>query len=246
MLRTLMMVASLSIGFLDAWGVGDHDYRLAASLGDHERTRGLLHEAVQHFDAAVADGSEPRSYLAYGNTLYLTGRRAEAIAMFRRGLSHRPGDSLLRKQLSIAESELAGVDNPMPMSFATPWISGNLVSTLSAILVLAAAVSWALGRRLNRPRLGLVGVFGTCAILIGLLAVYVVQNDSRRTFAEVQTVRQETPLRVGNGASFDAIPQTPPLRPGQAVHVLGTRGGWSHVECPDEKTGWLKNDVLIR
>ena len=44
----------------------------------------------------------------------------------------------------------------------------------------------------------------------------------------------------------DPIPQALPLRAGQAVHVLGTRGGWSHVECPGGKTGWLKIDVLIR
>jgi hypothetical protein len=243
----LLLTASMTIGSLDAWSVGEHDYRFALAARDQpDQARPLLVEAAQYFDAAVADGSEPRSYLVYGNTLYLVGRRADAVAVYRRGLSHRPDDAFLRSQLAIAETELAGAGNPMPISFPSPWLSGTLVSTLSAILVLVAALSWAIGRRTRRPRLGRAGVWSATAILIALLVAFLLQTGGRQESANTWTVRQESPLRVGNSVSFDPIPQALPLRAGQAVHVLGTRGGWSHVECPGGKTGWLKIDVLIR
>jgi hypothetical protein len=246
MLQSLMIAAALSLGFLDAWSVGEHDYLLAVANRDRpEAARSALADAMQYFDRGELAAGKLRSYGDYGNTLYLTGRRAEAIAVFRRGISHGQEVPLLRKQLAIAESELAGTGNPMPMSFSSPWLWGHLASTLSALLVLATAAVCAIGRRWNRPRLGLVGLLGASAVVFGLLAVGVLRLDSPGDALEAYTVRQEASLHVGNGPIFDPISPAISLRPGQAVHILTTRGGWSRVACPDGKTGWLKSDVLI-
>ena len=164
------------------------------------------------------------------------------VSRFVDGLSEWPEDARLRRQLSRAESVLQ--KGPMPIAFAPTWLTRRNLSMLGAACLVLAAASYSIGEQARHRRAGLVGVLAI--LLLFLSAVVIYQRRDAATFVEYYLVRTTTPLRLGNGPDYDEVPTASPLQPGQEVHVLGSRGGWSHVECPDEKTGWLKNDVLIR
>ena len=252
-MQAIVMLAALAVAGEEAWGEGEREYFSAVrERGDGVVARRHLERAADWFSMTLATSvppvsiDSPKLYAGTAIPSILLGRHAEAVAMFRRGLTTRPDDRFLRQQLAIAESQLAGDQNSMPMAFPETRITAAAMSLSAALLTLAAAIAWVWGSRTRRPQLGFVGVLAACLLFLGLAIVYVRQPDPALEWFGTPTVSQPIELRVGNGPNYDPVASTPTLRIGQAVHVIGTRGTWSHVECPDGTTGWLPSRVLIR
>ncbi|HVE85082.1 MAG TPA: tetratricopeptide repeat protein [Myxococcales bacterium] len=83
------------------------DPRLPAALGEIALSQGKLHQALEHFDAALArDPNRGTSWSRKGFALAQLGRREEANAALRRALELSPGDFNALEQLGeLAQKE---------------------------------------------------------------------------------------------------------------------------------------------
>jgi hypothetical protein len=226
---------------------------LAFALGDvrdaraeFERGAALRddpNEARRHFAEAarLASGDSADDFLIRGNAEMQMRRPALALQAFRGGLRQWPNEPRLQRQLSRSRESLQ--TGSMPIAFRGPVLSDRVATVIAAlfiVLTFALFVSAAHSRRWPFLIVAFVTPFILFLILLEL------HRDPNAGCADVYLVTAVSSLRAGNGPTFDEVSTTSPLAAGQEVRVIGTRGTWSHVECPDGTTGWLPSDVLIR
>ncbi|HEX3314883.1 MAG TPA: hypothetical protein VHR72_08340 [Gemmataceae bacterium] len=216
MLATLMLFSALSMAATDGW------------LQD---SPGLIEQGL------------PEDFSNRGSEAMHLGDPVSALVLFRRGLNQWPEEPRLQRQLSRAESLLQKTD-AMPIAFPAPWLTRRNLSLFGAACLVLAAASYSIGERAGFRHSGLVGVLAV--LLLFLCAVVIYQQGNAASFNESYLVRTTAPLRLGNGPDYDEVPVASPLCAGQEVHMLGVRGSWSHVACPDGTTGWLPTAVLVR
>jgi tetratricopeptide (TPR) repeat protein len=208
----------------------------AAQVQNPEKALEYFQEAIRMSPFESAD-----DYLIVGNSRMLTGKPALAIVAFRYALRQWPDDSRMRRQLVRAESALQ--KGSMPIAFPTECLTRRSLSILGAICVAVAAVSFAAGRRTGHRQLGLAGVLVVCLLFLTALIAY--QRQDPGAYLAYLIVETVAPLRTGNGDAYPKVVPDP-LPAGQEVRVIGRRGTWAHVECPDGTKGWVPGDVLIR
>lgn len=206
-----------------------------AKLRKGEPSRQSFRDAAAAFEKASRTDHEVRS-MNIGNSYYLAGDLPEAIAAYHGGLAHHPFNRDLRNGLLQARREVATATHPAPSAW--PWfLFERGIDWLAVLSLLVASFFVSAGFCSKRRRLLLIGFIAAAVFAMAATAIAVREQfwfDLRDR--PVAVIREQTPLHAGNAESYPALAELPP---GLEVRVLGMRGGWSRVQCPDGSIGWI-------
>jgi hypothetical protein len=187
------------------------------------------------------------SALAWGRASFLAGDVSEAIAAFRSGLKRYPADPELQRGWRHCRAKLGNEVGPNDLT--EEWrarISPNqrLGFTALAMMIFSLGIwsRFTIRHRLTWPVI-LLGSLGLAAA--GLLEWQCQREEARDLAAPVYVVKQDTPLRTGNGESYP--PRLGALLPlGTEVREVARRGGWLQVQLESGELGWLPEGMLVK
>jgi hypothetical protein len=224
-----------------------------------EEARSAFRKAASLYERLRRQGAHnPDLYRNQGNAHFLAGELPEAILAYWRGRQLAPRDAGLRAGQDYARSLVV---RSRPNAFEWPdseyglWRllgSWQLLCLVGMAVCLISSLLAALGRvcstRLQRKP---VFIFGIVTMLAGLLLGLMLSSDAdvRRELSLrplVVIAEDKVPLRTGNGLSYPARPERPPLSRGEEAIQMSRRGDWLQIKLPKGEVGWVnRSSVLV-
>ena len=208
--------------------------RLSAQTADPARLYGAgsLHAAASGFLRALdRDPRDPAVWYNLGATYYRLGLDGRAAAAWLQAHRLAPRDRTINRALAL-------VPPPEHASVARLWTPPVSWPELA----LAAVPLWALGWTLLawRPRRRDVAV---ALVLLGTLTGGAALTLRARESRPLAVVLSGTPLQL---SPHERAPTITPLEPGSAVLLLRPQGGWTMVNAPGGRLGWVPVESVFR
>jgi hypothetical protein len=207
---------------------------LAAQTGNPAElyARGSLHAAAAGFLRALErDPHDPAVWYNLGATYYRLGLDGRAAAAWLQARRLAPRERTINRALAL-------VPPPEPASAARTWT----LPVSWPELALAALPLWVLGWALLawRPRRRDVGV---ALVLLGALSGVVAIALRVAQARPVGILLSGTPLQL---SPHERAPTIAPLEAGSAVLLLRRQAGWSMVNAPGDRIGWVPSESVFR
>lgn len=181
-----------------------------------------------------------------GNAWFRAGEIGRAIASYREAERYLAGDPFLAANLAEAR-RIAEVTPPEPalsdrLLFWRSWLSYPAAAHCALALTLLAFVLCVLARW------GVRRVVVASRLSVGLaalaLAVFALEFRRHEWIRRGVVVADEVVARKGDAESYGPA-FTAPLKEGQELRVLDSRGGWARVQLASGIDGWVPEDALI-
>ncbi|HEX2451660.1 MAG TPA: BatD family protein [Gemmatimonadales bacterium] len=221
--------AALAVGAL---GAGITPVQAQASDPVRLYVAGSLHAAASGFLRQLDQNpQDPATWYNLGATYYRLGLDGRAAAAWLQAHRLAPRNRTVNRALDL-------VPPPESGSATRIWMPPISWPELGMIALPVWALGWAL--LAWRPRRRDLGV---ALVLLGVLtgaAAFALRARERRPVAIVLSL---TPLQL---SPHERAPTITPLEPGTAVMLLRRQAGWSMVNAPGGRLGWLPNDSMFR
>ena len=206
----------------------------------------LYRRAALRFERLVKEGGVRNGRLFYniGNAYFRTNDVGRAILNYRHAEQYIAGDPNLVQNIDHARStrldSFEETQETQVLKMLLFWHYDLSTRSRSILFALLGALFWVgasvrLFRSEWAPRL-LLGLAGVPALLfLGslLLEASVKANQTAGVILSQQVV-----ARKGDGGSYEASFKEP-LHAGAEFLWLEERGGWFHIELPDERRCWI-------
>jgi hypothetical protein len=185
-------------------------------------------DGFAHRTASAPD--DPANWYDLGAAYYRLGLDGRAAGAWQRARRLAPRDRSVLRALDLV---------PPPESASAGRLWGPPFTWREVALAAAAVwlVGWSLiatrGRR--RRELGVLSV--VLALLLGAGALVLRARDNRA----LAVLIGRTPLQL---SPHERAPTLAPLDPGTALLVLRRAGGWTMVDAPGDRLGWVPSDSL--
>lgn len=205
-------------------------------------------EAAKGYDAAWRAGERsPAAATNRGRAHALAGDLPGAIAAVHAGLHEFPADAVLRQDLEALRDAVVYPPGlrPEPVRGWRHRVSGwdrFAAAGLSLLLVVVGLARRFTTRDDWAVPVAAAGGAGVLAVLVtGWQCAREARRDAERP---VLVLVRDTPLRAGNGETYDVRLEFP-LPYGGEVRELHRRGGWVQVETANGTAGWLPEANVI-
>ncbi len=232
-------------------------FRVAADTEGLEDRRAAFRAAAQRYDDALAAG-HVNGALEYNaaNAWLLGGDLGRAILHYRRALLLRPADPQIQANLQTARTRRRDqIDESAGRAVAETiffWHRGLGYRTklwlaliawaLACALLAATVVLRARGRPIGPCWRAAAAAF-VVALAVGVS--FLVEAAERGARDAGVVVAQSIELRTGDGESYPARYENP-IHAGVEVTVREERAGWTLIELPDGKDGWVPSESVER
>lgn len=192
----------------------------------------------------------PNLYYNIGNSYFKLGRLGRAILFFERAKKISPQDADLKSNLAYARSFVGSYSSGTKKAgmiaklIARPFEDFNLNAIAIAALVIYLVV------------VGLQVLFffnsllakRMIALYVAVLAAFIVSVSAfGLRFYDEEVLRHGVIVRKDVDCKYEPIDKAMTyykLQEGDEVAVLNTRSGWSQIERPDGKVGWVPADSV--
>ncbi len=207
---------------------------LAAQASDPARlyAAGSLHAAASSLLRELErDPRDPAVWYNLGATYYRLGLDGRAAAAWLQAHRLAPRDRTVNRALDL-------VPPPEPASAARVWTPPVSWPELALAALPLWVVGWALvAWRPRRRDLGLALVL--LGALTGGAALALCVREAR----PVGIVLSDAPLQL---SPHERAPTITPLEAGSAVLLLRRQAGWTMVDAPGGRLGWVPSDSVFR
>jgi tetratricopeptide (TPR) repeat protein len=233
----------LSLG-LTTSAFADADATLARANADY--AAGKFSEAIKGYESLVAGRQwDPNLFYDLGNAYFRGDDFGRAILNYERALALDPGQAEARANLQLARDRGRALELPptwaeQHLDFLTP----NQYAWLAAFAFWGgAAILCGLYFARRRTVVWIFGLilFGTIALGAGF-AIYQLENGTAGPDLAIVTGKN-VQARVATAESAGAVLALPA---GTEIKILGTRGGWSFAELPNDLQGWIPENGAER
>ncbi|MGH7628766.1 MAG: hypothetical protein ACREOF_05150, partial [Gemmatimonadales bacterium] len=198
--------------------------RLYAAGSLHAAAGGLLRKLER-------DPRDPAVWYNLGATYYRLGLDGRAAAAWLQAHRLAPRDRTVNRALDL-------VPPPEPASAARVWTPPVSWPELALAALPLWVAGWALfAWRPRRRDLGLA------LVLLGALAGGAALALCVREARPVGIVLSGTPLQL---SPHERAPTITPLEAGSAVLLLRGQAGWTMVDAPGGRLGWVPSDSVFR
>ena len=204
---------------------------------------GDFEQARRAYEGLVESGAyAPALFYNLGNAHARLDQPGHALLNYRRALLLDPGHDEARLNASFLRSQLPEIERELTtiQSFFAIWPASAYAIILSLSGWLLAGVCAA----------GLLARFTTTCVSLSLLAALSLAFG----LAGFLAVRPLDPgpdsaMVVARGAKAHYAPATSagtvaPVPPGTSVRIRNSSPGWTYVELPDRRLGWIPSDTL--
>lgn len=229
-------IVSMALLVCSVMGADFDSANRAYDAGDFETAR-------KEYQALVDAGQGTANvFYNLGNAEFRAGNLGAAILGYERALALKPDHPEAARNLALAR-EQAGAKVR-----AEQWYDRLFPAWhVNAFISIATVAGWAavfafIFMRLFRTVRGLLGTFGTAALLLALYAGGAVwRTEQERSLAIITT--KEAVARLAP-AEQSGVAGTFPA--GSRVNVLSERGDWVYCRLPGEQLGWIPAADLQR
>jgi len=241
-LALLLMLAPMGLhaqqSYPDSlWNAGvqaytDGDFATALSNWEEVRSAGL---------------TSPELMYNLGNAYFKTGELGHAILWYERTLKANPSDADAKYNLEYARALTQDRIDSVPEFFLKTWgrnachaLSSDVWAALSLVflaLTLALALLFLLGSTSGRRRLGFFA--GIIALLVTLVCWGFAGWQARDARDQSYAIVLKPVSSVGSSPSADSAKDLFILHEGTRVKILDNVSGFSLVEIPDGRQGWI-------
>ena len=241
-MRTLL---SLFLGLALTTSVfADADATFARANADY--AAGKFSEAIKGYESLVATRQwDPSLFYNLGNAYFRGDDFGHAILNYERALALDPGQAEARANLQLARDrgralELSPTWAEQRLDFLTPnqyaWLAAFAFWGATAILC-----GLYFARRRTVVWIFALILFGIIALGAGF-TIYQLENGTAGPDLAIVTGKN-IQARVATAESAGSVLALPA---GSEIKILGTRGGWSFAQLPNDLQGWIPENGAER
>jgi len=201
--------------------------------------------AFYYEQAAALQQQNATIYYNLGNVYYRLNNIPNAVLYYEKALRIKPDYKEAKDNLLITQSRIKNRIQPTPDIFFVVWwhtlTAGSMSATwaiVSLLLFLLIIVLLIVKRLYKNIPVQLTGILSFIWVLFLFIAFTSAYNSTMHNSAVV--MQNDAPLMNNQqkGKPLGLVPE------GTTVTVKEEHAGWTEVQLPDGRVGWVQQDVL--
>jgi len=226
-------------------------YNVLWQRGDQFYQQKEYDSAAYYFEQIAAQKPwNAEVYYNLGNTYYRLNRMGPAILNYERALRINPEYKEAKDNLVLAKSRVSNrIQNNNEIFFVQWWhfLTEGTKATMWTILSLIAFLSVLGFSLVKRLRKGLSSIppqlIGVLIVVWSvLLTLSFAASNNKVTSERAVVMDNDTPLMNNQhqGKPQILVPE------GTTVELKGENNGWTEVQLPDGRTGWIQTSSIVK